>query len=149
MPPIKSAFTIRYPSRVSELVLDVGISEPCHSSTNVIQPQISVEAIWDTGATISVISEKVVQNLGLNSINERDVQTANGDRRAKVYLVNVHLPNKVIFIAWEVIEGDCPGCDVLIGMDIIGCGDFAVTHKSGTTCMSFQVPSGHDTDYVG
>jgi hypothetical protein len=33
------------------------------------------------------------------------------------------------------------GIDVLIGMDIIGSGDFSVTHHNGNTTFSFCCPS--------
>ena len=37
--------------------------------------------------------------------------------------------------------------DVLIGMDIIGRGDFAVTHPSGYTKFTFSMPSARDIDF--
>jgi uncharacterized protein YchJ len=40
------------------------------------------------------------------------------------------------------------GIDVLIGMDILGLGDFAVTHHQGKTTFSFRVPSRHEIDFV-
>ena len=39
--------------------------------------------------------------------------------------------------------------DVLIGMDVIGTGDFAVTHADGRTCMSFQMPSRRRIHFKG
>ena len=41
-----------------------------------------------------------------------------------------------------------PGADVLIGMDIINEGDFAVTNLNGRTKFSFRVPSQADIDFV-
>ena len=38
--------------------------------------------------------------------------------------------------------------DVLIGMDIIGTGDFAVTNLNGLTKFSFRVPSLEHIDFV-
>jgi len=40
------------------------------------------------------------------------------------------------------------GIDVLIGMDILGLGDFAVTHQDGKTVFSFCVPSRKHIDFV-
>ena len=40
------------------------------------------------------------------------------------------------------------GIDVLIGMDILGLGDFAVTHHDGKTVFSFCVPSRRHIDFV-
>jgi hypothetical protein len=40
------------------------------------------------------------------------------------------------------------GIDALIGMDILGIGDFAVTHHKGTTTFSFCCPSRQEIDFV-
>ena len=41
-----------------------------------------------------------------------------------------------------------PGLDVVIGMDIITRGDFAVTNLDGKTTFSFRIPSLADIDFV-
>ena len=38
--------------------------------------------------------------------------------------------------------------EVLIGMDIINRGDFAVTNRDGRTKFSFRIPSQADIDFV-
>ena len=48
----------------------------------------------------------------------------------------------------QVTEGDITGTDVLIGMDIISQGDFAITASQGETKFTFQIPSTHDIDFV-
>ena len=49
----------------------------------------------------------------------------------------------------KVTEGKLPdGVDMLIGMDIINLGDFAITHKNGGTVFSFQIPSTRHYDFV-
>ena len=86
--------------------------------------------------------------LGLFATNEIDNHTANGVRKAKIYLANLYLLNGVAVPVMEVIDADIHGCDVLVGMDIIGLGDLAITHKHGRTWMTFQIPPSHETDYV-
>ena len=44
--------------------------------------------------------------------------------------------------------GEPSNCDVLIGMDVITSGDFAVSNHNGKTVFSFRVPSVETTDYV-
>ena len=39
--------------------------------------------------------------------------------------------------------------DVLIGMDIINLGDFAVSNVEGSTCFTFRMPSLEEFDFVG
>lgn len=65
-----------------------------------------------------------------------------------VFLVNIGLPNRVGFSGVRVSKGAPPGTDVLIGMDIINRGDFAVTNRDGNTKFSFRVPSRADIDFV-
>lgn len=48
-------------------------------------------------------------------------------------------------VAKMVLLGDC---DVIIGMDILGMGDFAVTHQNGNTTFSFCLPSRREIDYA-
>ena len=39
------------------------------------------------------------------------------------------------------------GIDVLIGMDVISKGDFAISYYNGKTQFSFRIPSQNDVDY--
>ena len=39
------------------------------------------------------------------------------------------------------------GIDILIGMDIISKGDFAISNYNGKTQFSFRLPSQQDVDY--
>jgi len=41
-----------------------------------------------------------------------------------------------------------PGIDALIGMDILGMGDFSVTHHNGNTTFSFCCPSRKEIDFT-
>ena len=136
-----AAFTTRHTRRVRALENEIGVSEPSALSSDTKEPDIyEVTAIWDTGATNTVITSNVIERLGLTSIDEIDIRTANGLRRSNVYLVNIYLPNRVVFTGIPVIDGDIHGADVLIGMDIIGASDFSITHKNNTTTLSFQIP---------
>ena len=104
--------------------------------------------IWDTGATNSVITQKVVDACNLKPISMAKVQHADGESVAEVYLVNIGLPNRVAFPSLRVTKGKISSIDVLIGMDIIGSGDLAVTNFDGKTVFSFRMPSGECIDFV-
>lgn len=98
--------------------------------------------IWDTGASTTVITKKVVDGCNLKPIGMTKVKTARGEFTTYVYLVNLVLPSKVGFPNITVAEGELGNdIDVLIGMDIISKGDFAVTNKDNKTVVSFRVPS--------
>ena len=105
-------------------------------------------AIWDTGATGTVINQKVINECGLKPIGIAEVSTANEKRLSSVYLVSIFLPNRVYFPQLRVTEGTISEADVLIGMDIMTQGDFAVTNSDGRTTFSYRWPSAKRIDFV-
>jgi predicted aspartyl protease len=105
-------------------------------------------AIWDTGATGSVITTKVVTECGLKRIGLTRVDTASDSKIRPVYLISILCPNRAGFSQVRVTLGDIKGADVLIGMDIISKGDFAVTNSDGKTTFSFRSPSIECIDFV-
>ena len=111
-------------------------------------PQREYLAVWDTGATGSAISEKVVRKCNLKSIGPAQVRTANDLLVTSRHLVNIHLPNNVVFVELPVTMLKLGDVDVLIGMDIISAGDFAVTNFDRAMTLSFRMPSQATIDFV-
>ena len=106
-------------------------------------------AIWDTGATHSVITQRVVDACALKPIGTTTVSHAQGVAEdVDIFLVNGGLPNGMRFPGLLVIQGVLRDADVLVGMDIINQGDFAVTNPGGRTKFSFRIPSIADIDFV-
>lgn len=103
--------------------------------------------IWDTGATGTVISKKVVNDLKLKPVGMVEVHTANGTANQNQYLVNVILVNEVVIQGVKVTEATLRNTDVLIGMDIITLGDLSITNFAGNTIMSYRIPSCHEVDF--
>ena len=91
---------------------------------------------------------QVVAALGLTSIGYQRVRHAGGTQNVEAFLVNIALPNAVEFPALRVTQGELGAADVLIGMDIIGHGDFAVRHRDKNTKFSFRFPSLADIDFL-
>src|SRR3989344_2104866 len=110
-------------------------------ANNHVKNMLDLKGIWDTGATGSVITKKVVDALKLKPVGMTRVNTANGTANQNQYLVNLILLNGVVIQAAKVTEADITGVDVLIGMDVITLGDFSITNLNGNTVMSFRVPS--------
>ncbi len=111
-------------------------------------PLLEFVALWDTGATASVITANVAMKLELLPEGTSEVFHAQGSTHVPNYFVNLGLPNRVEIAGIRVTEGILKGCDVLIGMDIINMGDFAVTNRDGETIFSFQMPSINQIDFV-
>lgn len=105
--------------------------------------------IWDTGASGTMITQRVVDELAIKPIGRTVVNHAQGSDASDVYFVDLQLPMKVVIQGLSVTLGILPkGVDVLIGMDVIGTGDFAITNVGGVTTMSFRFPSLVTIDYV-
>ena len=90
----------------------------------------------------------MVDACGLVATGIAQVGGVHGIEQAETYLVNIALPAMVLVPVIRVIKGDLSGGDILIGMDIINRGDFAVTNYGGTTKFSFRVPSQGHIDFV-
>jgi len=143
------AFTTSYKGISHELVNKVLVAEAFDpKSPQKPETRKEFNAIWDTGATKSVITQTVVDQCGLKSTGIAQVHTASGTDKVETYLVSIFLPNKVVIPGVVVTKGKIVGKDVLIGMDIIGRGDFAVTNKDGETVFSFRMPSIECIDFV-
>ena len=155
MPPKHNSFTTKYNRITNVLKNQLHIHLP-FDSTKIkgdINPDVlhakRYTAIWDTGATNSVISSKVVSDLSLVPVGARQVHTPNDVRLCNEYLISVFLPNKVYISLHRVVEAIIGGgADVLIGMDFMNGGDFSVTNYQGKTAFSFRMPSLHTVDYV-
>jgi len=143
------AFTTTFKGRSNILRSETSVSKGFdpQTTTNPPKPYIC-QAIWDTGATNSCISKKIVDACDLKPISIAESHTANGISRRPVYLVNVLLRNNVGIPNLRVIEADIYGADMLIGMDIIAHGDFAITCPNGKTVFTFRIPSIACIDFV-
>ncbi len=148
-----NALTTKWPGLTLVLGAEVGVSEPfvpTPGSTNISvnTKLIKFRAIWDTGATHSVITSKIVKELGLKPVGMAVVHTANGQAHQKQYLVNLYLPNQVMVGMLRVTEALLHGTEILIGMDIIIQGDFCVSNFEGKTVLTFRMPSCAEIDFV-
>jgi hypothetical protein len=133
LPAIKSAVTVSTPTLEIEI------------------PPVNKQymAIWDTGATNSVVTPTIVKDLGLRQTGVKKVHAAGITEMRPTYLVDIYLPNKVVVTGVEVTEATLTDSDdVLIGMDIITLGDFSITNANQKTTMSFRIPSIKEVDFV-
>jgi predicted aspartyl protease len=149
-PPGPVSFTLRYNGLRRVLFAEAEVAEPFDPPKDP-EPKNRKKfvAIWDTGASNTVITNTVVNACGLKPTGMTKVHTANADRVAATYLISVWLPNRVCFTNLRVTEGTIAGtAEMLIGMDIIGQGDFAVTNYGGNTAFSFRIPSCECLDFV-
>ena len=90
----------------------------------------------------------MVDDCGLVATGIAQVTGVLGVEQAETYLVNIALPDMVLVPVIRVIKGDLSGGDILIGMDIINRGDFAVSNFNGITKFSFRIPSQGHIEFV-
>ena len=138
------AFTSRYQGKTNVIRTDV-IVENIYNNKS-----IKVTAVWDTGATHTTITRSVAQKIGCIAT---DIATMKGvgssPKTVDVYDVAIILPNKVKFDKVKVLStSSIGGCDILIGMDIITAGDFAITNINNKTTVSFCIPSYKEICFV-
>jgi predicted aspartyl protease len=150
--PNSHSFTIKFNGLVNRIITEIGVSEAFDQMkppTNL--PKVArVQALWDTGATQSVITKDTAEKLGLKPVGVTKVIHAGGTSDCNTHLVNLILPNNVTVQGLLVSENaDIVGhFGAIIGMDIINHGDLALTNASGQTWLSFRIPSASRTDFV-
>jgi hypothetical protein len=134
-------FRLKYPNVTSVLWME-GLVGPAQTVTGP-SPLKKYYSVWDTGATNCAINNQVVSELNLQPISQTMVGTGNGVIAAPVYLICFRIPGKIHFnsLRATLLNLHHP-VQVLIGMDVIGLGDFYVTNHGGFTDMHFSCPSG-------
>lgn len=147
-----TAFTIKSNGLLNRITSQLGLSEAydIHNPPENTPNHINVNALWDTGATGSVISANTAAQLGLTPTGTVQSTHAGGVSLVNTYVVNMYLPNTVSILGVNVSEFVDAGTNIgaIIGMDVIARGDFSITNVNGKTCMSFRYPSIEEIDYV-
>lgn len=151
MPQQFHSFTIEHNGIARELITETLVSQPFdpHTSNSTAHPPArKYNAIWDTGATNCVITRRVINDLCLKPIGMTQVNHCGGTSLQGQYIVNIILRNNVGIPNILVTEGNLTdNADVIIGMDIICRGDFAITNKDKKTIFTFRIPSIETIDF--
>lgn len=148
------SFTSSYNGLANVLVNQVQVGQPLTDGELIddlnLRPERtnSYSALWDTGATNSVVTERVINECGLTPVGMIRVGTASGLSETAVFWTSLWLPNGSCIPRVKVSQGQLTGIDVLIGMDVINLGDFCVTNYNGKTVFSFRIPSLETVDYT-
>jgi hypothetical protein len=139
------AFTIEAGEILENVISRVSVrqsAEFCAERIGLGSEQADIFALWDTGANRSCVSARLAKRLGLANSDVYDVVGVNGVHSAKVYRLDILLPNMVsvrdVYATEFIDNGDF---DVIRGMDIITCGDFAISNYGRKTLVSFRIPS--------
>jgi hypothetical protein len=98
-------------------------------------------ALWDTGAMMSVISPEIVSKLKIDIVDTIQIAGINSESMAEVAIVSIRFPNgAVIEDVRAAICNMSSGNEMIIGMDVITQMDIAITNGGGQTQLSFAIP---------
>ena len=117
----------------------IGISSPIPGQ------KVTARALWDTGAERTVITPEISRALGLIHIDTAKIYGVNNASPATIVRATIILPNNIRIPDMRVLVCNLiPNTDILIGMDIIGQGDFAISNAGGKTLFTFAIPPFED-----
>lgn len=147
------SFIKNYDKLKKVLIMPIDII-PISSSNEVISKMtVRLKALWDSGATLTAIKPELRDKLELCMVragSSAKIAGLGGFFDANYTVLSLRL--------WENFEINwCPvyvldysvDVDIIIGMDIIGMGDFVVCNTTNKTSFSFVIPPLPDkTDFT-
>ncbi len=143
------SFTLAVDRKVGVLKTPIGIYTTAKFNKEFKSIKKHYMALWDTGSTMTVISDDLASKLNLEPVGYMMAETAGGHFKAKKYVISLNLPNRLNIENVMIASGKLgPGIDILIGMDIITLGDFAITNYNNKTVFSYRFPSSEVIDFV-
>ena len=134
-------------------IIQLGIAPPASMQGLIAgQPNIQITgatALLDTGASVTCITSKLAQDVGLKPMGKRPMSSASGTKAMNTYLADVFLPFGDPTSATGVpmhghqnmilmeFDGGSPLYQALLGRDIICNGFFSMAgyDKRFTICM--------------
>lgn len=136
-------FTIRHKKLVRQVLTPVRVVNP------VTMEEEETLALWDTGSTSTCISNTIAYKLRMRKKAEMISLGVHGDNLVGVYSAEIKI-GKNISIPIDVTNfGNMSNeIGVIIGMDIITMGDFALSNADGHTVMTFRIPSQGEINFV-
>ena len=96
-PPPYYAFTLKSDGIAREIISNIGITTPTRTNDPIITgPPLNLKALWDTGATNSVITKETAKKLGLIPSSYTTVHHGGGNSQEAVYYISIFLPNHLV-----------------------------------------------------
>ena len=100
-------------------------------------------ALWDTGARMSAISDKVISHCGLIPLKDRGEEikdVGGGKTYSRVYEISLSMTEVVLRKKLEVITLPSMDYPVIIGMDFIGDCDVSFWNCDGNRFVTLGCP---------
>lgn len=138
-----AAYNFESKGLVDAILTPIAVCEAVEMNESIAVPKIfrSSNCMWDTGATNTLISQKVVDDLGLKPYGVCLVSDNTTTEKRETFLVHLGLPTGTTALNVEAMLTLSEDYDVVIGMDIISLCDFCFTNKDNASCFSLRHPS--------
>ena len=102
---------------------------------------LMTEALWDTGASMSAITPEIQKQLRAVPIDRKEIAGVHNTEEVDIVSLTLELPNSVVKKTIRVAVCNITSkTGVILGMDIISLGDFALSNGGEQTLLSFAVP---------
>ena len=103
---------------------------------------MAVNALWDTGSTESLISEKIVKMIEPILKNKSKYVTKDTVIESETYAVSLSLSEEITFrdVLMKKADLSDKNVDIIIGMDIISRGDFEIRNYNNLVEFAFRIP---------
>jgi predicted aspartyl protease len=130
-----------FENRQDKLIIPVQIhSVPFNSMRSV-----SANALWDTGAMMSAITPEIMSKLKAPPVDRKTIAAIHTTAEVDIVVITLELPNRVIKKTIRVaVCNITSSAEMIIGMDIISLGDFALSNGDNQTLFSFAAPPFHN-----
>ena len=133
----QATLTYTHEELVDAILTPVKLFSDVYDETN----SYLTNALWDTGAMVSVISPEIVSKLNLDVVDAIQIAGINGESLAGVAIVSIYFPNDAVIEDVRVaICNMSPENEMIIGMDVITQMDIAITNGGDQTQFSFAIP---------
>ena len=137
-------FNKSYDRPVKKLSTTVSILSIASADKNLKNSLVEIQALWDTGATLTFIKPKLRDRLKLRMFrtgSSISIAGVGGLVKADFTFLSVYFASNFAIEYCPAYVVDFPvDFDMVIGMDIINMGDFAVCNTENRTSFSFVVP---------
>jgi len=137
------AYTLNLGRNPQSVVTDIWVSGHLPSDSLLLPGDaIKCSGKWDTGCNMTCITRQKAAELKLRPYNRIIVKTPHGTSSfCETAKVALKIPNGQILPSFEVCVADMVDTDLLIGMDVISMGDFALSRNQyGEMIVSICMP---------
>lgn len=137
-----SVLTKEYDSLVEAVATECVVFSPVYADGEQPKAYVANVAVWDTGATNTIITPEIVKRLGLNPVMDGGLSGIGGEVESGIYKINLGLPGGIlVYDVPAFVSDQLDDYDMLIGMDVILLGDFCLSNVNDRTVFSFRIPS--------